>query len=75
MDNTINLAKIEDFLFNCWKFPTPKLIMSVIGGSSEFTLDDRLEAKFVNGIVNVVVRSGLDKSIVYFSQRFDQFST
>ena len=49
--------------------------MSVIGGSSEFTLDDRLEAKFVNGIVNVVVRSGLDKSIVYFSQRFDQFST
>ena len=69
----IDLTTIQKFLFDHWKLFEPKLIISIIGGAREYILDDRLEAKFVNGIVNVAVRSGTENQICF--QPFTQSLT
>ncbi len=48
---------VQDLLFVVWRFPKPKMIMSIIGGAKTFTLSDRLETNFINGIINVAIRS------------------
>jgi hypothetical protein len=49
---------VEELLFTVWKVPKSKLIMSIIGGAKHFSLTDRLETNFINGIINVAIRSG-----------------
>jgi hypothetical protein len=34
--------------------------MSIIGGTKYFTLHDRLESNFINGIVSVAIQSGME---------------
>jgi hypothetical protein len=51
-------GKVEKILSNVWKIPPPRLIMSIIGGAKYFTLSDRLETNFINGIINVALKSG-----------------
>ena len=58
VDPEISVTEIKDFLFQKWEFPEPKLVMSIIGGTREFILNDWLERRFVNGIVDVAVRTG-----------------
>ncbi|CAF4840745.1 unnamed protein product [Rotaria socialis] len=51
-------GKVEKILLDVWKIPKPRLIMSIIGGAKYFTLSDRLETNFINGIINVALKSG-----------------
>ncbi|CAF1177771.1 unnamed protein product [Rotaria sp. Silwood1] len=50
-------TKVEKLLINIWKIPKPRLIMSIIGGQKYFTLSDRLETNFINGIIHVALKS------------------
>ncbi|CAF1094081.1 unnamed protein product [Adineta steineri] len=51
------VAKVGKLLFDVWKIPHPRLIMSVIGGAKYFTLSDRLESNFINSIIEVALKS------------------
>jgi hypothetical protein len=51
-------AKVEKILLDVWKIPPPRLIMSIAGGAKYFVLSDRLETNFINGIINVALKSG-----------------
>jgi hypothetical protein len=51
-------SKAEKILLYVWEIPPPRLIMSIIGGAKYFTLSDRLETNFINGIVDVALNSG-----------------
>ncbi|CAF1276333.1 unnamed protein product [Rotaria magnacalcarata] len=51
-------GKVEKILLDAWKIPKPRLIMSIIGGAKYFTLSDRLETNFINGIIDVALKSG-----------------
>ncbi|CAF3967063.1 unnamed protein product, partial [Adineta steineri] len=51
------VAKVGKLLSEVWKIPKPRLIMSVIGGAKYFTLSDRLESNFINGIIEVALKS------------------
>ncbi|CAF4980834.1 unnamed protein product, partial [Rotaria sp. Silwood1] len=50
-------TKVEKLLINIWKIPKPRLIMSIIGGQKYFTLSDRLETNFINGIIHDALKS------------------
>ncbi|CAF0878333.1 unnamed protein product [Adineta steineri] len=52
-----SVAKVGKLLFDVWKIPQPRLIMSIIGGAKYFTLSDRLETNFINGIIEVALKS------------------
>ncbi len=51
-------TKVEKILLNVWRIPSPRLIMSIIGGAKYFTLSERLETNFINGIISVALKSG-----------------
>ncbi len=51
-------AKVEKILLKVWRIPPPRLLMSIIGGAKYFTLSERLETNFINGIINVALKSG-----------------
>ncbi|CAF1116563.1 unnamed protein product, partial [Adineta steineri] len=51
------VAKVGKLLSEVWKTPPPRLIMSIIGGAKYFTLSDRLESNFINGIIEVALKS------------------
>jgi hypothetical protein len=51
-------SKVEKILFNVWNIPQPRLIVSIGGGAKYFKLSDRLETNFINGIINVALKSG-----------------
>jgi hypothetical protein len=51
-------TKVEKILYDVWQISQPRLIMSIIGGAKYFTLSDRLETNFINGIINVALKSG-----------------
>ncbi|CAF1449983.1 unnamed protein product [Adineta steineri] len=51
------VAKVEKLLSEVWEISKPRLIMSVIGGAKYFTLSDRLESNFMNGIIEVALKS------------------
>ncbi|CAF3691904.1 unnamed protein product, partial [Adineta steineri] len=51
------VEKVRKLLYDVWKIPQPRLIMSVIGGAKYFTLSDRLESNFINGIIEVALKS------------------
>jgi len=53
------VEKVEKILLEAWKIPKPRLIMSIIGGAKYFTLSDRLETNFINGIIDVGRKSGI----------------
>jgi len=53
-----HVVKVEKILTNVWKLSQPRLIMSIIGGAKYFTLSDRVETNFINGIINVALKSG-----------------
>jgi len=53
------VEKVEKILREAWKIPKPRLIMSIIGGAKYFTLSDRLETNFINGIIDVGRKSGI----------------
>ncbi|CAF3378524.1 unnamed protein product, partial [Rotaria sp. Silwood2] len=50
-------GKVERILLDVWKIPKPRLIMSIIGGAKYFILSDRLEKNFINGIIDVALKS------------------
>jgi len=52
------VAKVEKILVNVWKISPPRLLMTIIGGAKYFTLSDRLETNFINGIISVALNSG-----------------
>ncbi len=56
-------GKVEKILLNVWGIPQPRLIMSIIGGAKYFTLSERLETNFINGIINVALNSGKQYTI------------
>ncbi|CAF3862174.1 unnamed protein product [Rotaria sp. Silwood1] len=71
LDIETKLDTIENLLFKFWKIPKPTLIMSIIGGTKNFSLTDRLELKFLNSIINICIKSkvwmitnGFDTGIV-----------
>ncbi|CAF4153268.1 unnamed protein product [Adineta steineri] len=49
--------KVARLLFDVWRIRKPRLIMSIIGGAKYFTLSDRLESNFINGITEVALKS------------------
>jgi hypothetical protein len=51
------IEKAEKILLNVWKMDRPQLVVSVIGGAKYFTLSDRLETNFINGLIDVALRS------------------
>jgi hypothetical protein len=53
------VEKVETILLDMWKIPNPRLIISIIGGAKYFTLNDRLETNFINGIIKVALKSGI----------------
>ena len=62
-------AKVEKILYQVWKIFPPRLIMTIIGGAKYFTLSERLETNFINGIINVALKSG-----IYFDDIYLNFS-
>ncbi|CAF4870469.1 unnamed protein product [Rotaria sp. Silwood1] len=50
-------GKVERILLDVWKITKPRLIMSIIGGAKYFILSDRLETNFINGIIDVALKS------------------
>ncbi|CAF1516121.1 unnamed protein product, partial [Didymodactylos carnosus] len=48
---------LEKILFDVWGITEPRLIMSIIGGAKYFKLTERLETKFINGIITVALKS------------------
>ena len=59
------MEKVEKLLFNVWKIKRPRLIMSILGGTKYFNMSDRLESGFINGIIDVAVKSGTLISHLY----------
>ncbi|CAF2048039.1 unnamed protein product [Rotaria magnacalcarata] len=57
LDIETELKKVEKLLFELWKLPEPKLIISIIGGAKFFKLTDRLESNFIKGIVSVAEKA------------------
>jgi hypothetical protein len=65
-------GKVEKILYHVWKISQPRLIMSIIGGAKYFTLSDRLETNFINGIINVALKSGKTFDDIYWTfMRFE----
>jgi hypothetical protein len=60
-------GKVEKILYQVWKIFPPRLIMSIIGGAKYFTLSDRLEMNFINGIINVALKSGMNFDDIYLN--------
>ena len=58
------VVKVEKILLNVWKISQPRLIMSIIGGAKYFTLSDRLETNFINGIIAAIFISILSFNII-----------
>ncbi len=50
---------MERILLDAWKIPQPRFIVSIIGGAKYFKLNDRLETNFINGIIDIVEKSGI----------------
>ncbi len=57
------METIKELLLYAWQCPKPRLIVSIIGGTQDFTLNDRLETNFINAIMNVVIRTGMQNKI------------
>ena len=49
---------MENILLEAWDIPKPRFIVSIIGGTKYFRLSDRLEAKFIDGIVDIARKAG-----------------
>ena len=54
--------KVEKLFSHYWRMSEPRLIMSIIGGAKYFTLSERLESNFINGIIDVALKSGRNNS-------------
>ncbi|CAF0834212.1 unnamed protein product [Adineta ricciae] len=50
-------VKVERLFSHFWCMSEPRLIMSIIGGAKYFTLSERLESNFINGIIDVALKS------------------
>ncbi len=50
---------MEKILLEAWEIPQPRFIVSIIGGAKYFKLNDRLETNFINGIIDIVEKSGI----------------
>ncbi|CAF3327060.1 unnamed protein product [Rotaria sp. Silwood1] len=59
LDIETQLTTVTKLLFEVWKIPEPKLIMSIIGGAKYFKLNDRLESNVIKGIMNVACKSNV----------------
>ncbi|CAF1174559.1 unnamed protein product [Rotaria sordida] len=59
LDIDTKLTKVEKLLLEFWDIPKPNLIMSIIGGAKYFTLKDELESIFINGVMDVAVKSNV----------------
>ncbi|UJR22717.1 hypothetical protein I4U23_025751 [Adineta vaga] len=50
-------VKVERLFYDYWKMSEPRLIISIIGGAKYFTLSERLESNFINGIIDVALKA------------------
>lgn len=58
-DKATPIDRVQGVLNDVWELPQPKLIMSVIGGTKHFTLNERFETNFTNSIISLATRSDI----------------
>lgn len=65
------MEKTEKILLEAWSIPKPRLVMTVIGGEEFFKLSDRLETSFINGIIDIAQKSGINLDNFVFIYLFN----
>jgi hypothetical protein len=50
--------KVEHILCEDWKIRRPRAIISIIGGTQYFKLNEQLESNFIGGVIEIARKTG-----------------
>ena len=58
MAEDMNAAMVSKLLLNVWKLPVPNLLISVLGGTTDFELQPKVKQSIKTGLVQAAETTG-----------------